>query len=214
MKKIFTYSIVSLFSLMICCTNIKTNSDDNTLIDSNYAIGNVNLIIPNEWDVLSGIEEKEVYETVEVGVKDMINNYDSEMIKSFHGINDFLSVRLPDKLSYLIIYSMAIPPQKNYLQNIEKESHEKVNWGLKNNVIKEVIKIGQVEIDSTKLFNMHTVMNDGKHAIGYFYWTPEKPSLVSHINFILTSKSWKEYESEISETINSIRINKNKEEIQ
>ncbi len=136
----------------------------------------------------------------------MINNYGSRSEKSLLDIQSFKAIRLPESSGWLLVYTMMIPPQSNYLKTIENEQEQKLSWGKEQGIVTRVIEHGRSKVGSADVIKVDIEMRQGARSVGIFYWSPTDQDHLGIISVIVNPGHYNSIKSGLDGVIASLQI--------
>lgn len=162
------------------CTAAQTQRNPDTTVMS---AGRISLNIPSKWRIASGLEEANLKAEFEGAFEQMAQQYRQGTGASHPniGIKHFTAAQLPERTGWLIVHEFVIPPQKNYYDQMLRDSKQKIDWGRQQGIFERVEENGIAMADGKKVFRTILRHRDGGRTITSAYWSPKSPSIVSQV---------------------------------
>ncbi len=164
--------------------------------------------VPSGWEAVSGSDRQAAKREVEAGVTEMVRRFESagQPRQGDHGIEAFEAIRMPNRVGWLIAYTVRIPPQTDYLTIMEKDQEQKLAWGREQGIVARVIERGRVSIGSVQVLKVDIEMRQGARSIGIYHWSPKEPGLVGTISVVVNPGGSDDIEKELQAILESLRI--------
>jgi len=168
--------------------------------------------IPAGWQTLSGGEERSARREIVASTEQMIKQYsgDSDADYGPLGVDEFKSIRMPGNVGWLIAYTMRIPPEQNYLQTMETQQAEKIDWGKGQGIVRRVIENKRTQIGDAEVIWLDMEMRGEARNLSIYYWAKEDPGLVGTIIVTVDPGEYENIKTDLDGILGSLQIHAGK----
>lgn len=176
--------------------------------DQALSAGRLQLTIPSQWNIMSEEELSAGKQQMEEAVKQMIQAYEQEeeQQQGFLGLEDFNSARMPDSGGIVVIYTMRIPPQENYIETMMAEQEQKIEWGKQQGLVKEVFSHEKRRLGDGEVVFVDTLMKGDMRSITMIYWSENDPGLVGSASLLIYPQYYAEAEDIVNQVVDSLTL--------
>ena len=177
--------------------------------DGPLSVGMFSFTLPPEWELASAADQRSAKREVEAGVQQMIESYSGgeDQNAGFLGIDAFKAVRLPRGGGWFIVYSVRIPPQQDYLDTLDQDQREKLEWGKRQGVVVDVVEHRVVTLGSKDAMKVDAIMRQGARSVSWYYWTAEHPGQLGTISVVVNPGHYEAISGQLDEVIASMIVN-------
>ena len=202
----FVSVLVVVFAAFLsgCGGDVQEVSTMPTIVNA----GVFTLEAPSGWALLSGAKEKSARREIEASTQQMISEYSSNSggDKGGLGLEAFKAVRMPKDAGWLMVYTMRIPPEANYLATMEKDQAEKISWGMNKGLVTRIHGQGRKTINGKEVLWIDLEMRGDARTIAIYYWAEADPGLVGTISATVNPGTYSNVEQELDGIWNSLQI--------
>jgi hypothetical protein len=117
----------------------------------------------------------------------------------------FQAMRIPDNSGWCIMFMIFLPPQKDYYKTMKEDNKKKLDWGLQQGVIKQVVQNGIVRIGMRDVMKTIIQSKDSGRLTTIVYWSPQSPSIITQM-VIMETKRDDAIKKQVDGVCNSLTI--------
>jgi len=176
------------------------------------SVGPLSFVMPAGARRMASSQEQAARREIATGVRQMLDRYSasgSDLGEKF-GIEDFSALTLPAEAGQLVVHSIRMPPEENYLETMEREQQQKLDWGKEQGIISSVLGNRRIELDGDAALRVDTMMGHGYRMISIYHWSERDPGLTTAIMAIVVKDKFSKVEQPLEAALDSIRLRADK----
>ena len=180
---------------------------DQQWVDA-VGVGPLSLVFPAGAKRMASKEEQAARREIESGLREMLDRYagsGSDMDEQL-GIVDFTALTLPNGAGQLVAHSIRMPPEEDYLDTMEREQLEKLEWGQEQGIVTEVLSNRRINLDGDVALRVETMMGPGYRMIAIYHWSERDPGLTTALMAIVKPNKFEGVEESLEAALDSIRL--------